>query len=840
MAWEDFANKSTSEKIVLAWVHSSARPIEWALDVGAVYRRVDEFVINANVDGADYNEGTNSSLSSGMWWYDPTTRTIYLRMSDDSNPSLNNLLRLDYRFFFANSPINLPYDLSSGEVVHYEGRLFSLPVAKQQIEASDLIGIAVESSGNISFHNTDGYFDDKFDRYFWENKEVKTFSYSESGIRNLFKGLIQNKSFTRNLVNFQLKDFLYKLRDNSFSSIYTTADGSLNNDIIGRYKRVIYGKTTGLRIQSIDQVVDGVVGAGTITGTFGTTSIIGTSTSFLTQLSKNDIVEIDLSGFKIEFTVDDIINNTQFLITEEIEQSFAGESFLIKTERASTSTNREYLVSGDKLSQPSTTVSAVVSLNRITVNNITDFFVSDRVQIGSEFGVIKSITSSTIVLIQNLNSFPSIGTTVTRSPIVNVYFQGKIIGQNKWSLVNTTDCKMTFTSDAEQSIAQVKSLPGSVTFSASSRTVTIASGNFEKLRPRDLIRSDDINHKTFYEILQIEDETTLKLRSNYGGTNYLGNSFYKSVEYFKDNSIVTIDCYGKENEVGEWISDGPMVVRDIVRSVGITDIDEATFTEAASDMPYTIDLKLPLSMSEDMPVARDIIGLINKSIFGNLVTDQNFDLVYKAWDGQVDPDVITLQDHDILDYSVKSNTNIIKTAVVRYRQFDADRYTGAIGTSAEQLTSSFVNQFIGSAQTKDINVYLYSSDDAREIAERLLLLFSLTQSEINIKSSLSLSKFEINDKIIVDFRRMYSRFGSISDGKKLYIVNSITRDGASTDLGCSDMGNTLSRTARITDNSALDYSSATSENILINSYIVEDGTELPSLDELAWGDNIIG
>ncbi len=837
MSFETHAKKPVSEKVTLVWAHASRRLITWELYSGAVYRRQELFTIHVCQCSTDLTEGSSTSLNAGEWYYEATTGYLYIRCTDDSNPSTNSI-RGDIRFFFSNTAIDLPYDLSTGTIVHYEPRVMAAPQAKQAVDNTDLVGVAIENSGRVSFHNGDAFFDDIFDQYIWENKSVIVYSYSPEGYRIIFKGIVKDKSYTKTSVAFLLKDFLYQLRDNAVSNLYSSDDGRISNDIIGQNKRVIYGKTSGLRLQSITQVVDGEQMAGTISGSAGGTTITGTSTQFLAEISPSDTIEVLINNVVWEISVDSVDSDTQFTTSDDIETSFSDSDYNVRPERVYREYNRTYYVADHKLREPTTTVAAVAQLNRIELASVEDLFPDDDIKIGSEYGQIKRISGELVTLWQNLNTTPSIGATVTRSPITAVYFQHKLINRALYTVDNQDDyCKITLDEFAETEKGITKSVVGTISFTNTSRTVTISSGNFEKLRSRDWIKSNDINHNTWYEILQIVDETTLHLRTNYLGTNYSGPGKYKNIEYLGDLDIVTVDCYGKEAN-GSWIKTGPDAVKDLLTMAAIPNINDQSFSDANIDCPYVIDVKLPLVKSGLMSTYRDIITLINKSVLANLAVNQDFELVYNTLNASIPSDIETIASDDYLSYTVSSNTEIIKTAVCRYAHFDADYISHSSGSSAVQATSDFVTNIVQGTATKEYALHLSDYTEAKEIAERLLLFNSLTNSIIKIRGKLNFSIFNINDKVKLSLRRIYRRFGA-ADTDRVGVLSSITKNGKDTTIEFTDLGNSLNRSARIAPEDAPDFEDATAEEKIYYGYIVDNDTELPDDNERNWGNYII-
>jgi len=282
----ELTNKPTSEKVTLVWIEPKERFLVWTLESGSVYKRdVSYFVVDILEGTTSLTQGSNSSLSSGQWWYDAENGTVYIRTSDDSNPNTKDVVGT-YRLFYSNSPLNLPYDLSSGPDVEYQGRLKSTsPITKQLDE--EQTGVALESNTSITLENTDGHFDEFYDVLFFENKAVRVYAWSPvlplSEKQLLFDGTIQDKSFSTSQVQFKCKDFMYQLREPVALNLFSSSDGSIPDSFINTPKRRIYGKFDNLDCVPVSAVLDGFNLTGTIQAVAESATVTGAGTIFLDE-----------------------------------------------------------------------------------------------------------------------------------------------------------------------------------------------------------------------------------------------------------------------------------------------------------------------------------------------------------------------------------------------------------------------------------------------------------------------------------------------------------------------------------------------------------------------------
>lgn len=339
--YEEYAKRASSEKITLCQIEPSERLVLFSSVSGNIYKRKTNFyVIGVTEDDTILTEASNSSLSSGQWFYDPSTSELYINSTDDEDPKKHEI-NVIYRLFFSNAPVILPHDLTDGGVaVDYEARLISNSPTNKEID-EEQIGIALESKTNVKFLNKDGYFDDLFDTLFWENKDVRMFSYFRelpiSEKRKLFEGVVQEKpEFTEDRVGFTCKDYLFKLRESVQQERFSESDGSVPDSILGTPKRRIYGKVKQLQTAPIDAVLGGYDLTGTLSGTTDinltgsasgietSSTVSGVGTKFLTELYEGaTVIYIDEDGDEKSFTVDTISSDTSLTTVSPLAEDFS-------------------------------------------------------------------------------------------------------------------------------------------------------------------------------------------------------------------------------------------------------------------------------------------------------------------------------------------------------------------------------------------------------------------------------------------------------------------------------------------------------------------------------------
>ena len=134
MTFEEHAQKTRSRKATLCWVEPTQRVNQWTLDSGTIYTKSSShFVVDVIEDGTSLSQASSAAVSTGEWFFDADSGTLYVNASDDLNPSTHTMF-LKYRKFYASEPFNLPYDLASGSQVHYEGLFKSNSPITQELD----------------------------------------------------------------------------------------------------------------------------------------------------------------------------------------------------------------------------------------------------------------------------------------------------------------------------------------------------------------------------------------------------------------------------------------------------------------------------------------------------------------------------------------------------------------------------------------------------------------------------------------------------------------------------------------------------------------------------------
>lgn len=352
MTFEEAALLPKSEKITLVTMLAEKRAKLFDSYSGSVYvKDVEYHVDHVKQFGVELEAVNNIPTSPGTYFYSYTEKKIYVWLIGDGNPSSDDV-SLVYRFHFSNAPVILPSNLTSGSDVEWLPYIESVGSIGQSLDDENT-GIVLESSSSVTLINQ-GFFDDIFDTLLFENKAVSFYYWFPitpvSEARKVFEGVIESKSFAPDKVVFNVKDFIFRLRDNLNLGTFNDADGSILDTYLGTPKRRIYGRVNKCQCVGIDTVKDGypltglvtvsenintLTGsasaayvsndlAGTIAGTVGTRTITGTGTTFLSQIFPNQKLRVSNGLVTYTFTVQSVASNTSLTVSSNINATFAG------------------------------------------------------------------------------------------------------------------------------------------------------------------------------------------------------------------------------------------------------------------------------------------------------------------------------------------------------------------------------------------------------------------------------------------------------------------------------------------------------------------------------------
>ena len=826
-----FIQAAASEKIILAHVEANTRLINFVNAVGFIYTKVvPYFPIAVKFNDTVLNRAASQgAMVAGSFHYSTNTSTLSIWLTDNSDP-LNSEIISTYRLFFSNNPISLPWDLSddSSADVYYDGRISAAPGFKQKIGIDQSLN-SVVGSGDLTLENNDAALDEIFDRFVFDNKDVKIYSWnrdllaSESQI--IFKGKITNKRYESNSVTFTVKDVIYELQQNIPQSVFTE-DDSVSNSVLGNIKRWVYGRVDGLKLQSTDQINLGYPISGTVSFNTLSKTLTGVGTAFLSQTSPGDKITIQT----LQFTIESVDSNTQITLSKKPEYALIGQTAILLPEVPVIIKNRTQFVADHACAVVTKTVANALQFNRIQLSDTIGIEAGDFITFVStgERKEVKNVAPNNIIVLRdNVIALPALGTSATREPIQRVYINGVTVNPSDYTVSSLPlETKITLAPNAEFNIASNREYSLSMTFTNGSRTITYSgdASLSQLLKPRDYIRPANLLYTTFYEILAVAD-TQITLRLPFANSTITDTITTKSPNYIGDTTLISVDVLGKTKDGlpnGDWIRTSAETVLDLLGEVNITSIDTTTFDEVSLLVPQLVSVAFPLNGGKTLTSIKAAIDLVNKSTRCTLSLDKDLQLKYESVIVQSPSVIQTISDSDVIKWSIRStNGKNYRNSIFSYRHSDVDNGTLEESAKVATYSSKFVERYVGTNQTLEDSIYIYDTTAAKISSEREVYYNSLGISTITIDTDLRLEGLEIGDSVILDLKRLYKRFGDASTRKKLVTCTGKTVTGKSIQLEFSDYGNTFNTSAFITDNEAPEYDLSEIEDRIINGYITD-------------------
>lgn len=845
MSWTDYASKSRSSKIALAHLFPREKVRSWSLVSGSVYTLNPRAYVYAIYLGTVELTEVTGTPGVNEWSYNSSTNVCLINTGVD--PRGQDVI-ITYKFHFATSGLVLPENLSSGEDVEYQGRITNVDDLKLELDYENA-GIALESTSSITLQNNDGFFDDLYDTLTWENQRAIFYSYGleldPADARVIFNGYIDQKSFSSSVFKLTIKDAFKKLRDKVPLPVYSDADGSISDSTRGKAKRRIYGRMKNLQTVGIDKTLSGFELTGTFSAPVTGTTVTGTGSICLSQLTPDDEIQWVYNGVTSKLRVQEVLSDTSFTVSEALEIPIEG-TITCKPKIPYRGKNRAWHIAGHECFDIVTTVDSFITPTRITLNSVEDMRPGDTLDYdnGTQFVDIRRISGNQVVLEQALSSIPVGGESITVPAVRGVYFNDTalVAGRDYTLLNNPSDCIVEIDPLAEYNVTRPFLTLANFTFTNGSRTVTHNTPDYDLtafLQPRDWIRAYSITRPTFFEILSVESNA-LTLRIPYSEASFTGYGERKNVTYIEDSSLITVDVTGKAAADGRWARTASQVINDVILSDLLeTNLNAAKFTDAETDAPELISYAIPKKAEDAAPIIRDVITDINRSVFGALYQDRDFKFTFSVLQADKDEDLSQIYEDDIISYSSQSKPAIANKTVINYRPF-TDTLNGEDSFLVKTFDNEPVNQLSGILNTATATAYLYDDQAATDYSERLAFLRTATNTNVSLKGKINLNNYGLGDKVILNLNRMFKRFGGESN-LKTALVYGISTDEANATLLLNDYNAMFTRVPAIAPDDADDYATAIDSDVAKFGYIVDNTTETPDVaSDLGLGNNLIG
>jgi hypothetical protein len=521
----------------------------------------------------------------------------------------------------------------------------------------------------------------------------------------------------------------------------------------------------------------------------------------------------------VYYSVKSVDSDTQITLTTNYAGTGTGVVIRSKPQIPNRFMNRDFVVAGHALREPSTTVTTASKANRFLCGNLTDFKAGDPVIVGAELATVRRTIGNILVLTSSLSAAPSAGTTVIRPAVSSVYLADRALTYSRDYSYSATNGTLTLTTTAEVNVAPILTLQGtSITMTNASRAVTGVATVFKRdMKPRDWIKIT--GESAYFEILSIESDTALTLRATVSGLTAspkTGVALRKAPQYYEEGkTVLSCDVLGvtaQGTTTGTFITTGPAIVEDLITRAGLASLmNTSTFTLAKSLAEQPLGLVIPEKFSDrKVPSHRDVIGLVNKSIFGALVQNEDFQLEYVVLNPKRAASPTNLKKGDVLKFTVTSDAErIVKTARVIYLTKEYDPEDLSPNNLEVTATSKSGNYLSRSTKEFEIETLLTQENDAQYFANRWAMIYGVASSLIRLETKLQAARFQSTEKVSLFHEKIYERIGS-TDTRKIGAVSYIKQTISEVTLELDDIANCLTRCAVITANTAPDYGVATS------------------------------
>lgn len=837
--YSDFQALESSEKIVLVSLDASKRLVGWATHAtytNVYYLSLDvDRVSGVEQDGTALTEKSSLSALDAATGYlfDRDAKILYLNPSGANHPNAD-FIAVTARFFFSNVGIGLPHNLSTGYSVFWAPYVLETSNFGVELDQQNQSGLALEGSGSVKLINDQSFWKPNFDKWYWENRDVYVYSYNRelpvTEAKLIYRGKVIGKTYAPDSVSFRLRDLISELRAPVSVPNLEDVSGALIPEALKKAKqRLVYGRLKGHRPTSLRQLVDGKYKlAGTVSINNGSATLSGSGTNFLDELWAED--EIYVGDSTTAYTV---AKAAMTATSATLNENWAGDNqsnvscYVRPKKNTHNGMNRVLSLAGHAVSNWSSNITAVHTLSLLSVADTTGFKASDPVVIGSESTTISRVTGNYLKLSSSLSALPSVGNPVVRPPVSDVKVGNRTLVYSRDYTYTAASGTLTIDTDAEANVTAPLPLvvATSITFTNGSKTVSGVGTKFtEEIEPLDWICPGTDN--VYVQVHYVISDTSLELKRDYGRTSTTTNSAkYKRPEYIgSSDSVVSCSIIGKTKDgttTGEPIETAADAVKDLLTVAGLSSLIEATsFTTAANLASHIIGVAIPEKFSDTkVPAYRDVINKINRSVFGALVQNEDFQLEYLIFSPEKPSTLTTLKEYDILNISIDSRSDqIAKTAKINYEIKEYDASSGDSAFLQVSQTSDSAQYLAKVEKEFELDTILYSESDAQAMANRFSFLLEMASSVIKIETKLQISRLQVGDKIEVQHEKLYERIGS-GFSRKIAAINSAKKSAFGAELEIEDLSNAFSRVACITTDSALDWSSAGTDEKSVNGYI---------------------
>lgn len=872
--YSEFQALPASEKTVLAIVEAAKRLQIWENVSGDLYKITftdSSVIVTLENNGVALTSVlSEGAVGAGDYYFDKNANEIFLELADSSDPNdiTLNFVGVSFRLYFSNTGVRAPHDLALGFDVDWLPQIKSTSQFGVQIDNKETqLGSALEGSGRITLHNDQSFWVSRFDKLIFENQRIEIYSYNReipaTEAMLIFRGRIQGKSYTPEQVQFALKDVLNELRN--ALPLTELSEFSYTHDLLGvisarvtetelrAKQRQVYGRLSGHRLQSVDKIITGIPLPGTFSATLSSKVITPTSTANMQRFTAGDVIIFSGQPLK-EYTVQSLTGTTTFSISELFQATTqAGMTAILKPKNGGDSFNRYYQIAGHPVTTKATTITEVFTPRYFKIASSSSIEEGDAVVINGEQRQVSRLNGPLKDFMEldfNLTGLPIVTDAVTRSGIRGVFYQGErlIEGASDDYTVDATNALVKLNRDLQKSpefrIAPITEGQGTMQFVNSALIHGGGTSQFrDDLQPGDWISPNKVDWLKVFSINLDDNVTTSFTWPN--ATTALAAYFIKRPVYIGDSSVISADVIGRSDDnttSGEVLALAPEIVKDVLTQAGLASEIEAasfdTFNDILSQHKIAFAAPGKAGGTDTQPV-RTIINNINRSVFGVLFQNNDFELEYSALDPvRLVSSARTYREVDALRFSIKNQADkIVRTVTVRYANEEANKDSLSTFFQNEVKQNPIALYLVKTGRELVVDTFLTSEASATIFASRWVFLLAVGRALLTIDTKLQGADLNINNVIDFKHSKLYQRFGSESL-RKVALVSAVKKDGLTTKVTMDDLAGAFTRCSTITSNFALGFSSSDEQEKVFQGYITDDDGIIDS-DASNFGLNLI-
>lgn len=850
--FDDYKSAVASEKITLAIIEASKRLIAFSVHAGFVYKleNFDVAVISSiKESGINLTEVSDiASVAPGSFYNDRESKILYLRTVGSGNPNLS-FIHITLKLFFANVPVTLPHNLLDGYEVYWEPTISSTSDFDAEIDTVDQQNEVVEGSGTLTLWNDGEFWSANFDKMYFENQKCEIYSWNRELEANqaklIFRGTVESREYSPKSVVFKLKDLLAQLRNSILLSEISELGRRNSPENDTAKQRMILGKVQGHLPINLDCVIDDSYPLpGTASVTNASAVVTGSGMEFLKRVSPDDRLEI----LDREYTVATVDSDTQVTLTEVFSGiTSSGLSIEIIPNEPKRWINRSWNLAGHTLRQPVTTIEAGSSSVSLFLGSTRDMFDGDFIYVGALGSgelvrISRVVNDYQVVLANSLTNNPTTGTQVIRPCVQKVMIDDTELVFYRDYTVDPVTAELTLRETAEANAAPVRQALISATFTNGSRTVTGTGTNFKStFKPGYLIRPT--NTVTMFEVLSVESDVQMKLRTAFVGTTVTAQIHYKSLILDPEDNVLHCELLGRTDDgttSGILLRKAPEMIYHLLKDAGYAEdqINHESLIAAQELVPEEIAFVVPSTYGDTSSTTyRDVMNKINKSVFGILFQNNDFKMSYDILRPVIPASPISIKESDCISWSMTgTNKNMISRAVVQYGYKEYDYVVKEERTLSVNKTSDVAKYILATDRQRTFESVLANEQDAQRLCNRWLFLLENSSSTIKISTKLQLIDAQINDIIDFEHRKFYERFAGTSK-RKFLAIEKIYKSGSGVTIECADLSNAFNRIALISDTTTTWANS--DEETKIHTGFISDETGLIDNDASSFGTNLI-